>query len=289
VPEPRLLEAAGARIAVREWGERDGTPILYWHALGPVASGAVLAEVAPRLAKWGFRVAAVDGPGFGESPLLPPERYSLASLIDLAAGVADELGFERFVAMGHSWGGAISVRLAASRPDRVRALVLVDSGHIDYRELPDVDPEQPVEWWIEFARERSARWESRESFEAELRDGERRLTPELLEAYLAGTRSEGGTVVGSPAEARGAAMWGLLEPVSPAWPALSLKRIPTLLLLATEEPHGSQNREHLPRFLAVASDSTDVRWMEGAGHGILADVGPDLGDSIGLWLSQKLS
>jgi hypothetical protein len=84
-------------------------------------------------------------------------------------------------------------------------------------------------------------------------------------------------------------MWGLLEPVSPAWPALSLKRIPTLLLLATEEPHGSQNREHLPRFLAVASDSTDVRWMEGAGHGILADVGPDLGDSIGLWLSQKLS
>ena len=248
-----------------------------------------MAEVAPRLVKWGFRVAAVDGPGFGDSPLLPPERYSLASLTDLAVGVADELGFERFAAMGHSWGGAISVRLAANEPERVRALVLVDSGHIDYRLLPDVDTDLPVEGWIEHARERAARWESRESFEAELRDGEKRLTPELLEAYLAGTRSEGDAVVGSPAEARGAAMWGLLEPVSPSWPVLSLKRIPTLLLLATEEPHGSQNREHLPRFLAAASGSTEVWWMEGARHGILADVGPDLGDSIGRWLSQKLS
>ena len=63
MPEARLLDAGEARIAVREWGEPGGTPLLFWHALGPVASGAMLAEVAPRLAAAGYHVASVDGPG----------------------------------------------------------------------------------------------------------------------------------------------------------------------------------------------------------------------------------
>jgi pimeloyl-ACP methyl ester carboxylesterase len=263
-------------------------PILFWHALSPVGSGAVLTEVAPRLAAAGYHVAAVDGPGFGASPLLPPERYRLASLVELASGVADALGFDRLVAMGHSWGGAIAVRLAGLEPGRVRALVLLDSGHIDYRVLADVDAELPVEGWIEHARGRPMRWESRASFEAELSEGEKRFTPELLDAYLAGTRPDGTALAGSPAEARGAAMWGLLEPVSEAWPVLARERIPTLLLLATEEPHVEQNREHLPGF-KEAVPQAEVWWMEGAGHGILADVGPALGDTIALWLDQKLA
>ena len=283
--EARLLDAGGARIAVREWGEPGGTSLLFWHALGPVASGAMLAEVAPRLAAAGYHVASVDGPGFGASPALPPERYSLTSLVELALDVAGALDFDRFVAMGHSWGGAIAVRLAGRAPDRVRALVLVDSGHIDYRELPDVDAELSVEGWIEHARARTMTWGSRAAFESELRDGEKRLTPELFDAYLAGTRPEGTGLVGSSPEARGAAMWGLLEPVSEAWPAVWERRIPTLLLLATEEPHAEQNRQHLPRFLAAVPHA-DVRWMDGAGHGILSDVGPAAADLIALWLEE---
>jgi pimeloyl-ACP methyl ester carboxylesterase len=80
-------------------------------------------------------------------------------------------------------------------------------------------------------------------------------------------------------------MWGLLEPVSEAWPAVWERRIPTLLLLATEEPHAEQNRQHLPRFLAAVPHA-DVRWMDGAGHGILSDVGPAAGDLIALWLEE---
>src|SRR5262249_42728348 len=137
-------------------------------------------------------------------------------------------------------------------------------------------------------RGRPAHWESRTSLEEELREGEKRFTPELLEAYLAATHREGTGLAGSPAEARGAAMWGLLAPVSEAWPVLARERIPTLLLLATEEPHVEQNREHLPHF-KEAVPQAEVWWMEGAGHGILADVGPGLGDTIALWLDQKLA
>ena len=243
----KLLQVGDARIAVHRWGERGDIPVVFWHALGPDASGAELAEVAAVLADAGFQVVAVDGPGFGRSPLLPPERYRLASLVSILHDLVDELELDRPVVMGHSWGGAISVRYAAAHPDDVRALVLLDSGHIDYRDLADVDPDRPVEEWVA---------------EVEAREDPRR------------------------AEARGRAMSGLTDRVSDAWPALTEHEIPTLLFLATEPPHVLENRRHIARFEAAVPQA-DVRWPEGAGHGILADFGPPLGDAIATWLVEQ--
>ena len=264
-------------------GPESAPPILFWHALGPAASGATIAEVAPVLARRGYHVAAVDGPGFGASELLPPERYELEPLLALLGGLLDELGFERPVLMGHSWGGAIAVHAAARRP--VAALVLLDSGHIDYGALPDVNPHEPWERWLETARRRQAEWPDRASFERDLREGTARWSAELLECFLPGVREVDGRIVGSPAEARAAAMRGLARcDVSSAWPALA--DVPTLLLLATADPWGSQNRELLPRFEATVPHA-DVRWMEDAGHAIPADCGPALGDEIADWLDRS--
>jgi pimeloyl-ACP methyl ester carboxylesterase len=243
----KLLPVGDAQIAVHRWGERGDIPIVFWHALGPDASGAELADVAGELADAGFRVVAVDGPGFGRSPLLPAERYRLASLVSILHELVDELELDRPVVVGHSWGGAIGVRYAATHPDDVRALVLLDSGHIDYRDLPDVDPDRPVEEWVA---------------EVEARDDPRR------------------------ADARGRAMSGLTDRVSDAWPVLTEHEIPTLLFLATEPPHVHENRKHIARF-ETAVPHADVRWPEGAGHGILADVGPPLGDAIATWLVEQ--
>ena len=148
--------------------------------------------------------------------------------------------------MGHSWGGAVAVRYAAAHPSLVRAVVLLDSGHIDYRDLPDVDADRPPEEWVA---------------EAAARD------PRL-------------------AEARGKAMHGLTDRVSDAWPVLAEHEIPTLLLLATADPHGTQNRRHVGGF-EQALPQAEVRWVEGAGHGLLDDVGPPLGDEIAAWLHSR--
>lgn len=243
----KLLLVGDARIAVHRWGERGDIPVVFWHALGPDASGAELAGVAVVLADAGFQVVAVDGPGFGKSPLLPAERYRLASLVSILHELVDELELDRPVVMCHSWGGAIGVRYAAAYPDDVRALVLLDSGHIDYRDLADVDPDRPVEEWVA---------------EVEAREDPRR------------------------AEARGRAMSGLTDRVSDAWSVLTEHEIPTLLFLATEPPHVHENRRHIARFEAAVPHA-DVRWPERAGHGILADVGPPLGDAIATWLVEQ--
>jgi pimeloyl-ACP methyl ester carboxylesterase len=272
-------------LNVREWGDRRDPTLLFWHALGAAGSGATIAELAPVLAERGHRVLAIDGPGFGSSPVQPPERYALGSLAEAALRVAQEDHVERFAFMGHSWGGAVALACAHAAPERVTHLVLVDSGHIDYGALQEV-PEQPVEDWIRDAEARVARWVDEAAFERDLREGVRRWSPRLLEAYLPGLRRDGDGLAGAPAAATGAAMWGVAtHPVSAYWPTVAAHALPTLLLLATEPPHGEQNRQHAGRFQA-ALPHADVRWVPDAGHGILADVGPSLAFEIADWLER---
>jgi hypothetical protein len=91
--------------------------------------------------------------------------------------------------------------------------------------------------------------------------------------------------VGTPAETSRAARAGLLDRVSGFWPTLA--GTPVLLFLATQEPHGTQNREHIARFEAAVPHA-DVRWVDGASHGLIADVGPPLGDEIADWLDANV-
>jgi pimeloyl-ACP methyl ester carboxylesterase len=243
----KLVPAGDVQIAVHQWGSREGIPLAFWHALGPDASGAELADVAPVLAGAGFHVLALDGPGFGRSPLLPTERYRLVSLVAILHELLDALEVDRPVVMGHSWGGAVAVKYAAAHPDDVRALVLLDSGHLDYRDLDGVTADRSPEDWVA---------------EVEARDDPRR------------------------AEARGRAMSGLADRVSHAWPAITRHEIPTLVFLATEPPHVGQNRAHVGRFKSAVPHA-EVRWPEGATHGLLADIGAPLGDEIATWLVDQ--
>lgn len=65
-----------------------------------------------------------DLPGFGGSPA----PHSLLTIADRAAEVlaaADRLGVEKFDLVGHSYGGAVALTLAASAPERIRSLALL--------------------------------------------------------------------------------------------------------------------------------------------------------------------
>jgi pimeloyl-ACP methyl ester carboxylesterase len=240
---------------VYEWGSSDDVALIFWHALGPSASGTEIGEIAPAIVDAGFHVLAVDGPGFGRSPALPADGYRLESLVALLHTLIDDRALDRPVLLGHSWGGAVAVRYAGAFPDDVRAIVLLDSGHIDAAEVEDVDASRPLEAWVEDTR---ARWQT---FGDDIQ-------------------------IRTPPEVNGAAMFGLLEPISGAWPAIAEHEIPTLLFLATEPPHVHENRRHIARFEA-ALPHADVRWADGAGHGLLADVGPPLGDEIATWLVEQ--
>lgn len=272
---------------VREWGDEGGRPLVFWHALGAGTSGAYLTEVAPTLTAAGLRLIAPDAPGFGESPALPRERYETDSVVELLRGVLDERGIDRAILMGHSWGGTIVTSFAARYPDRVEGLVLVDSGHADYQDQPGFPHGKSYEELVEDNRApgRTIRT-TKADFERDAQEETRRpITPELMEAFRAGLREEGDELVSivTP-EARASAMWGLMETrVTESWPAIAEAGIPILLLLATEpEDVGERNRGDAETFRERFPEA-EIVFMDGAGHDLFADAGPELARLVADW------
>jgi pimeloyl-ACP methyl ester carboxylesterase len=70
----------------------------------------------------GLDAIALDLPGFGVAPA-PPEAWSTAEYAEHVSPVLDDLAPDAVV-LGHSFGGRVAVHLAATRPDRIGAMVL---------------------------------------------------------------------------------------------------------------------------------------------------------------------
>jgi pimeloyl-ACP methyl ester carboxylesterase len=71
-----------------------------------------------------YRCIAIDLKGFGFSERVKGGDYSLTEQARLVLRVLDLLGVDRFVLMGHSMGGDVSMRIASASPERVERLVL---------------------------------------------------------------------------------------------------------------------------------------------------------------------
>lgn len=83
-------------------------------------------EIIPALAK-NYRVTVYDLRGHGLSESTEHGYSSLDMSTDLLA-LLDHLNIERPILVGHSFGGAIALHLALRRPDRVRAVSVLDTG-----------------------------------------------------------------------------------------------------------------------------------------------------------------
>lgn len=70
----------------------------------------------------GLDAIAIDLPGFGVAPP-PPQPWGTAQYADWVAPVLDDLRSQPVI-VGHSFGGRVALQLAASKPDRIGALVL---------------------------------------------------------------------------------------------------------------------------------------------------------------------
>lgn len=123
-PTWRTVDVDGARVRVMETGE--GEPMLFLHGWG--LSPAVYAGGISRLTAGGVRVIAPALPGFGGSDGLALKDIDLGSYAARMGRLLDVLGIDTpvFVA-GHSFGGGVALQLATDRPERVRALTLVNS------------------------------------------------------------------------------------------------------------------------------------------------------------------
>jgi pimeloyl-ACP methyl ester carboxylesterase len=73
------------------------------------------------------RVITIDLPGHGLTGPDPSHRYSWREMAGLVAGLTAAIGLQRFVLAGNSLGGAVALELALAHPEKLSALVLIDS------------------------------------------------------------------------------------------------------------------------------------------------------------------
>lgn len=113
--------AADGRV-LHGWlgGAADGPLVAVLHGCPDTRHVAMTGDAAAREA--GLRLLCVNRPGYGDST---PHDSSHGSVADDLAGVAAELGHERFGVLGMSVGGGYAVACAARHPDRVAVLGLV--------------------------------------------------------------------------------------------------------------------------------------------------------------------
>ena len=134
--------SGNAQIAYHLSGE--GIPLVLLHCTGASSAAwdKVSADIGP-----GFRKLAVDLHGFGDSDPWPGERpLSLADEAEAVLAAAKVI--ERpFHLVGHSYGGAVALKLALTAPERIASLTVIepvsfhllrDRGEADRRRLKEV-------------------------------------------------------------------------------------------------------------------------------------------------------
>jgi len=116
------LPGDGVALAATRW-PGEGTPVLLLHGLASQRRfwDPVVARLAVR------PLVALDARGHGASGK-PDSGYALADVVADIGPALDALGLSRVVVVGHSWGAAVALHLAAHHPERVLAVVAIDGG-----------------------------------------------------------------------------------------------------------------------------------------------------------------
>jgi pimeloyl-ACP methyl ester carboxylesterase len=129
----RLVWLGDHQVYVRSVPESAGPdpePALCVHGLEGSSRNwtDLMDRLRPRLA-----CDALDLPGFGDSPPRADGRYSIAALAQTVSALIERRGRGPVHLIGNSMGGAVCVKLAATRPELLRTLTLISPA------LPD--------WW----------------------------------------------------------------------------------------------------------------------------------------------
>lgn len=242
-------------LSIAEYGQ-SGRRVLLVH--GFTGGKEEFADFGEALAARGWHAAALDLRGHGSSDQPDdPAAYNLDAFVADVVAVADELGWDRFVLLGHSMGGAVAQRFALDHPSRVEALVLLSTFHgpvaVDAQLLA-----------LGMAIVRQGGMEALAAAQAVRREGdpEARAARERMEQARPGygAWSDSKLLRCSPA------MWLTMAPRFPEWPDtlsdMATVDVPALVLV------GADDQTMRPQCEAIAAAMPEARLavLDGVRH-----------------------
>ena len=119
----RAFEAAGVRSFVLEEG--SGPAVVCMH--GVPSSSFLYRKLLPELAQRGMRGVAFDFPGLGLAERPESYDYTWSGLGRFASAAVDTLELDTFHLVVHDIGGPVGFELAATWPERVRSITLLNT------------------------------------------------------------------------------------------------------------------------------------------------------------------
>jgi magnesium chelatase accessory protein len=127
-PRSGFVEAAGLRWFVQQAGH-GGATLLLLHGTG--ASVHSFAALMPLLAER-CRLVAIDLPGHGQTDRAPAAQLSLPGMGQAVATLLDVLGVRPDIAVGHSAGAALAVRMVLDGHIAPREIVAINGAFLPY-------------------------------------------------------------------------------------------------------------------------------------------------------------
>jgi pimeloyl-ACP methyl ester carboxylesterase len=130
---PVTYKTAGQSSFLPGNSARQRTPLLFLHGWGSSSDSWV--SVQSMLADKGYQVVVPDLPGFGKTPA-PGEVWGVEEYARFVYDFAEAIDLEKFVLVGHSFGGQIAIQFATVYPEKIDKLVLVAAAGV--RRTPGV-------------------------------------------------------------------------------------------------------------------------------------------------------
>jgi haloalkane dehalogenase len=270
--EPSYREVDGLRLAHIDVG--DGPPVVFFH--GEPTWSFLWRKVIPPVLEAGYRCIAPDLVGFGRSDKpVDIEWYSYDRHVAMIAPLLEELDLRDATIVVHDWGGPIGLRVAVEHPERIKRIVVLDTGlftghqkmndaWMSFRDFVERTDDLPVGFLVRGACKHDP-------------------GDEVIAAYEA--------PFPTPASKAGARAFPLILPLTPEMPgaeagqrvldALRGDTRPKLILWADSDPV-------LPletgRRFATALGSEIDHVIADASHFLQEDAGKEIGRLIGEWL-----
>lgn len=143
VPEAGLerIKVGGIQLAYQDAGR--GTPVVLLHSAGASHRQwrALVAQLGDR-----YRLLVPDLPGHGETPVLPDaRRRTRDATAEIVAALAQVAG-RPFHLVGHSYGGAVALKIALGWQDRLLSLTAIEPSAFELlREAGDREAWDEIE------------------------------------------------------------------------------------------------------------------------------------------------
>ena len=235
--------------------------------------GFLYRRMVDRLAERG-RVVVPDFIGFGRSDRYTErDAYSFRLQYDALVSALEGLDLTDLTLVCQDWGGLLGLTAAAHHPERFSRLVPMNT------DVPSGDQEMPPEWhaFHEFVETAD-----------ELQVG-RLVDAGCRTSLPADVRAAYDAPFGDEPEKAGAYAWPDLVPragggdghelVAAARDRLATWEKPAFVLFSDADPITRPARDPLRELIPTAAEQPDV-WVEGAGHYLQEDAGPEVADRV---------